>query len=113
MMHWTISSYSLDHWAFLERERQTVSDPVRVVPEDDLDAARHLIRRLESERDQYREGWLSRGRDINRMSDILCHPPQSLADLIERIESRHPESVIARAVCDHILTIYDGRIDGS
>ena len=112
-MHWIVSSGILDHWAFLEREQQAIDDPVRVVPADDLDAAHHLIRRLESERDQYREGWLSRGRDINRMSDILCNPPQSLADLIERMERRHPETVIARAVCGHILTIHEGSINGS
>lgn len=114
MMHWVVSQGMLDHAAFLEREEQAVDDGVAVVLESDLDAARHLIRRLELERDQYRDGWLSRGQDINVMGGILRHPPASLADLIEHMESRHPEDVIARAVCGHILTVYeDKRRDGS
>jgi hypothetical protein len=81
---------------------------VRVVPEADLVATQAALARAESERDDFREGWLSRGRDINRMGDLLRHPPQEVADLIEHMESRHPETVIARAVCGLILDLADG-----
>lgn len=63
---------------------------------------------VESERDDFREGWLSRGRDINRMGDLLRHPPQEVADMIESMEGRYPETVIVRAVCDLILDLADG-----
>lgn len=93
--------------AILEKEYQGVSDPA-IMPKADLVATQTALARAESERDDFREGFRSRGRDINRMGDLLRHPPQEVADRIESMESRYPETVIARAVCDLILDLADG-----
>jgi hypothetical protein len=91
-MNWAVSQDTLDQ-LLLQEERQSAS------------TTQAALARAESERDNFREGWLSRGRSINRMGDILRNPPREIADLIEEMEGRYPETVIARALCSLILHI--------
>lgn len=102
MMRWIVSKGSLDHWAFLEKEGQAVDEPVTLVLESELDGKQAAIDLLERRADFYR-------RRMEAMEQILREPPQCIADLIEAMESRCPEDVIAKAVgCTFLSEIEKG-----
>jgi hypothetical protein len=106
MMHWIVSQGMLDHAAFLEKEGQAVDDGVAVVRESELETAKSGFDFMQRRADYY-------CRRYDRLVELLREPPASIGELIEAMESRCPEDVIAKAVGCTFLSEIERESDGS